>query len=113
MYHLSPYTYLTEALLGQAIGRTEIQCAAVELVTITPPAAQTCADYMAPYIASAGGYLTGTSDAAGAACQYCSFATTDAFLGLTFNIFYDNHWRDLGIFAAFIVFNVSASWSCI
>ena len=61
MYRLSPYTYLIEALLGQAIGKQPIQCSAVELVQITPPSGQTCAEYMGPYIATAGGYLTNPS----------------------------------------------------
>ena len=109
MYRLSPYTYLIEALLGQALGKLPIECSPVELVTIQPPGGQSCEAYMSPYISFAGGYLANpnaTSD-----CQYCSFSTTDAFLSTSFNIFYSNHWRDIGIFAAFVVFNVSASLS--
>ena len=34
MYRLSPYTYLIEGLLGQAIGRQTVECAAVELVQV-------------------------------------------------------------------------------
>ncbi|KAH9854553.1 ABC-2 type transporter-domain-containing protein [Lenzites betulinus] len=106
MYRLSPYTYLIEALLGQALGKQEIKCSAVELVTIQPPSGQTCAQYMGPYISAAGGYITNPD--ATSACEYCSFATTDAFLGTSFNIFYSHHWRNLGIFVAFIFFNLSA-----
>lgn len=94
-----------------ALGKQEIQCSDIELVTIQPPSGQTCSQYMDPYISAAGGYLSNanaTSD-----CGYCSFATTDAFLGQSFNIFYSNHWRDLGIFVAFIFFNVSPSPSFI
>ncbi|KAH9945220.1 pleiotropic drug resistance ABC transporter [Epithele typhae] len=104
MYRLSPYTYLTEALLGQALGHNPIRCSAVELVSVTPPAGQTCAAFMGPWLESAGGYL---ADTANGACEYCAYATTDAFLGTAFNIFYDLHWRDFGIFAAFVVFNVA------
>lgn len=106
MYYLSPYTYVIEALLGQALGHQPIQCSPVELATIEPPSGQSCAAYMGPYISSVGGYTTNPD--ATRACQYCSFSTTDAFLETSLNIFYDNHWRDLGIFAVFIVFNVSA-----
>ncbi|CDO77419.1 hypothetical protein BN946_scf184857.g26 [Trametes cinnabarina] len=104
MYRLSPFTYLIEALLGQALGKQPIQCAPVELVTIQPPSGQSCAQYMEPYIAMAGGYLTNPDASSG--CQYCEFSTTDGFLGTSFNIFYSHHWRDLGIFVAFICFNV-------
>ena len=60
---------------------------------------------MKEYIAFSGGYLTNPT--ATAACQFCSVRTTDQFLGAAFNIFYEHHWRDMGIVAAFIVFNVS------
>ena len=105
MYRLSPYTYLIEALLGQALGRQEIRCSDVEFVTIEPPSNQSCQQYMGPYISAAGGYLTNPDATSG--CQYCTFSTTDAFLESSFNIFYSHHWRNLGIFAAFICFNVS------
>ncbi|OJT05939.1 Brefeldin A resistance protein [Trametes pubescens] len=109
MYRLSPYTYLIEALLGQALGKQPIECSAIELVTIQPPSGQTCSQYMNPYISAAGGYLT-NPDATNN-CGYCSFDSTDAFLGQSFNIFYSNHWRDLGIFVAFIIFNIACIYS--
>ncbi|KAI0752733.1 pleiotropic drug resistance ABC transporter [Daedaleopsis nitida] len=104
MYRLSPYTYLIEAILGQALGHQAIECSAIELVTIQPPAGQSCTQYMSPFISTAGGYLTNPD--ATSNCQYCSYSTTDAFLSQSFNIFYSHHWRNVGIFAAFVVFNV-------
>jgi len=104
MYHLSPYTYLIEGLLGQAIGHKEINCSPIEFSTINPPSGMTCAEYMNPYIASNGGYLTNPT--ASAACHFCSARTTDELLGSAYNIYYDHHWRDLGIFVAYIFFNV-------
>jgi ATP-binding cassette subfamily G (WHITE) protein 2 (SNQ2) len=59
---------------------------------------------MDPYMARAGGYLTNPDSTA--ACQFCSLRTTDDLLDLSFNIKYSNRWRDVGIFVAFIVFNV-------
>ncbi|KAF8156049.1 pleiotropic drug resistance ABC transporter [Crassisporium funariophilum] len=104
MYHLSPFTYLIEGLLGQAIGRQEVNCAAVELATINPPAGMTCDQYMGPYMSFAGGYLTNPS--ASSACQFCSVRSTDEFLAGAFNIFYKNHWRDFGLMMAFVAFNI-------
>ncbi len=105
MYRVSPYTYLVEGLLGYALGHQPVTCSSVELVPITPPAGQTCAQYMGPYIAQVGGYLADPS--ASDTCQFCQYENTDGFLENSFNIFYANHWRNLGIFAAFIVINVS------
>ncbi|RPD61629.1 pleiotropic drug resistance ABC transporter [Lentinus tigrinus ALCF2SS1-7] len=104
MYHLSPYTYLIESILGQALGKLDIQCSSVELVTIEPPSGLSCAAYMDPFISVAGGYLANPN--ATSACQYCEFSSADAFLGNNFNIYDSHHWRDLGFFAAFVCFNV-------
>jgi len=108
MYRLSPYTYLIEGLLGQAIGNQEINCSAVEFVTLEPPSGLTCQDYMGAFTSVAGGYITNPE--ATSSCNFCAFRTTDQFLGLTFNIFYHHRWRDVGIVAAFIVFNVRLSF---
>ncbi|KAJ6624079.1 ABC-2 type transporter-domain-containing protein [Mycena sp. CBHHK59/15] len=91
MYHVSPFTYLTEGLLGQACEHE-------------PPSGQTCGQYLATYIANAGGYLTNPD--ASSACEFCSTATTDQFLGASFNIFYSHHWRDAGLMFAYIGFNI-------
>lgn len=105
MYRVSPYTYLVEGLLGYALGHQPITCSSAELVPITPPAGQTCGQYMDPYISLVGGYLADRD--ATDTCRFCQFQTTDGFLENSFNIFYSHHWRNLGIFAAFIVINVS------
>ncbi|PPQ81326.1 hypothetical protein CVT25_015082 [Psilocybe cyanescens] len=105
MYHLSPFTYLIEGLLGQAIGHQDINCSPIEFVRVDPPSGQTCGAFMAPYISAAGGYLANPD--ATSACEFCSMRTTDQFLGTAFNIFYKNHWRDFGIFIAFSLFNIS------
>jgi ABC-type multidrug transport system permease subunit len=87
------------------IGRQPINCADKELVTLEPPSGQTCGGYMAQYITNRGGYLT-NSDAT-SHCRFCSSRTTDQWMGPSFNIFYDHHWRDFGFFCAYIIFNVS------
>lgn len=93
--------------LSSVLGRQPITCSSVELVNIPPPSGMTCDQYLGPFIQTAGGYLTNGNDTSN--CKYCEFSTTDGFLELSFNIYYSNHWRDLGIFFAFIVFNVRFS----
>ena len=126
MFHLSPHTYLVEALMGDGklfpppppvvstiicstrgdtgLGGQEIVCSEVEFSTINPPVGLTCLQYMDPYISRAGGYLTNPDSTTG--CRFCSYRTTDQFLDLIFNLKYSHRWRDAGIFAAFTVFNV-------
>ncbi|TFK38228.1 pleiotropic drug resistance ABC transporter [Crucibulum laeve] len=108
MYRLSPFTYLVEALLGQSLGRQKITCSSVELVSVDPPSGRTCSEYLEKYMSVAGGYVTNPS--ATESCEFCAFATTDQFLGLSFNISYDHRWRNVGILLAFVVFNVAATF---
>jgi len=108
MYHLSPYTYFIEGLLGQALGKKPIVCSAIELVTLEPPSGRTCQDYLQTYIDNSGGYLTNPTAITG--CEFCAFASTDQFLGSSFNIFYSHHWRDFGITVGYIIFNISAMY---
>jgi len=121
MYRLSPYTYLIEGLLGQgdyspitifyvlmisptALGHQTIRCSDVELVQLNPPNGLSCAQYLNPFISSAGGYLVNPN--ATTACSFCSMSTADQFLASGFNIFYDHAWRNFGLMFAYIVFNV-------
>ncbi|KAF9076400.1 ABC transporter [Rhodocollybia butyracea] len=109
MYHLSPYTYVIEGLLGQAIGKQSITCSDVELVTLEPPSGQTCSQYMSNYINFAGGYLTNPD--ATSNCHFCSTATTDQFLEASFNISYAHRWRDIGFLCAYILFNIACIYA--
>ncbi|KAJ7196400.1 pleiotropic drug resistance ABC transporter [Mycena pura] len=109
MYRVSPFTYLVEGLLGQALGKHDVTCAAVELLKVDPPSGQTCGTYFAQYISSSGGYLT-NSDAT-SACEFCSTATTDQLLGPSFNIVYSHHWRDAGLMFVYIGFNIMALYA--
>ncbi|KAA1475296.1 pleiotropic drug resistance ABC transporter [Dentipellis sp. KUC8613] len=109
MYHLSPFTYLVEGLIGQAVGRQELSCAAVELVTVEPPQGSTCAQYLQAFMSFAGGYLN-NPDATNA-CQFCPVRSSDTYLAQNFNIFYSNHWRNFGLLVAYISFNIAAIYA--
>lgn len=104
MYRVSPFTYLIEGLLGQAIGNQEITCAPQELATVVPPSGQTCSQYMQNFIDIAGGYLQNPD--ASSDCLYCSARTTNELLLRNFNIEYSHRWRNVGIILGVTVFNV-------
>lgn len=63
---------------------------------------------MEPYMQLAGGRLANPDATFPDACQFCSLATTDAYLA-TVNIFYSQRWRNLGLMFVYIVFNVAAA----
>ena len=88
-----------------AVGNQEISCASKELATLDPPSGFSCGSYLQNFIAQNGGYLANADATSG--CQYCSFRTTNAWLQTSFNIRYSHRWRNVGIFCAFILFNVS------
>ncbi|KAI0074336.1 pleiotropic drug resistance ABC transporter [Panus rudis PR-1116 ss-1] len=106
MYRVSPFTYLIEGLLGQAIGGTPVNCAPVEFASLEPPSGESCQSFLQTYIDNQGGYLSNPDATSG--CLYCPFRTTDEYLLNTFNIEFSHHWRDLGIFIVFIAFNTVA-----
>ncbi|KIJ59863.1 hypothetical protein HYDPIDRAFT_99818, partial [Hydnomerulius pinastri MD-312] len=108
MYHVSPFTYLEEGLLGQAIGTQQVNCSPTELVSLNPPDGLTCSAYMQPFVDAAGGYLTNPN--ATSSCEYCAYYTTDEYLADNFSIEYIHHWRNLGILVGIIVFNVFATF---
>ncbi|KAL6303777.1 pleiotropic drug resistance ABC transporter [Sparassis latifolia] len=110
MYHVTPFTYLIEALLTQALGKKPIVCSAAELVTVDPPTGLTCTEYLGRFIAAKGGYVTNGN--ATSSCRYCAYATADAFLEQSFNMYYKYHWRDFGLFFVYIIFNIVATYAC-
>lgn len=87
-----------------ALGKQQVECSDIEYSHIDPPSGQTCSQYLGPYISAHGGYVTNLD--ATSQCQFCGYRTTDEYLSNNFNIRYSNRWRDLGIFIAFIIFNV-------
>jgi len=106
MYHVSPYTYLVEGLLGQAIGKQQLTCSTLELATLEPPSGMTCSAYLQTFIKNVGGYVTNPD--ATSSCQFCAFRTTDEFLFSSFHILYSHRWRNVGVFIAFSAFNIMA-----
>jgi len=110
MYYLSPFTYLTSAVLSVGLSRTEVHCSEIELLRFASPSngstATTCGEFMAPYIATRGGYLV-DNNAVGT-CQYCPIGQTDVYLEFL-RIRYDERWRNFGILWAYTVFNALAA----
>ncbi|KAJ9635209.1 Multidrug resistance protein [Coniosporium tulheliwenetii] len=102
MYRVSPFTYLVSAMLSTAVADTNVVCAANELLRFQPPSGQTCAQYLAPYISAAGGYLQNPD--ATADCNFCALSSTNTFLA-SVSSYYSEAWRNFGIMWAFIVFN--------
>ena len=105
MYRVNPFTYILEAFLGTSLANAAVHCAPNEYLYFSAPGGSTCAEYMGPYMRSAGGFLIG---GAGPDCQFCAMDKTNDFLD-TLHISFANRWRDFGLVWAYSVFNIAAA----
>lgn len=104
MYRVSPFTYLVSAMLSTGVSGADAVCEAVEFLKFTPPANQTCGDYMGPYIKLAGtGYLQDPT--ATAECAFCTVSKTNSFLSQISSDFADA-WRNFGLMWVYIAANI-------
>lgn len=103
LYQLDPFTRLIGGMVTTALHDLKVVCTKSELNLFTSPDGMNCGDYMQPFFDNGGpGYISNnqTSD-----CEYCAYKVGDEFYEpLQFD--FDNRWRDLGIFAAFVASNV-------
>ncbi|KAF2455502.1 putative ABC transporter [Lineolata rhizophorae] len=103
LYELVPFTRLIGSAVTTELHGRPVVCTAEEYNDFTAPPGQSCGSYMQDFFASGGpGYMlrNDTQD-----CSYCAYKVGDEFfkpLGYAF----ENRWRDLGIFAAFIGSNL-------
>jgi len=102
MYRVSPFTYWVAGIVATQVHERPVNCSPREVSVFSPPAGQTCGEYLAPYLQVAPGTLQNPD--ATVDCQYCSLSNADQFAAQS-NIYWSTKWRDYGIFWAFIVFN--------
>ncbi|KAJ3938633.1 uncharacterized protein N0V96_011363 [Colletotrichum fioriniae] len=106
MYWVSPMTYLVSGALSTCLHGSKVVCTATEIVSVPVPTNMTCGEFLGPFVERAGGYLVDA--AARETCGYCRMNTTDDYLE-TFEINYDDRWRNFGLLWVYIVFNVVAA----
>ncbi|KXJ89816.1 ABC-2 type transporter-domain-containing protein [Microdochium bolleyi] len=103
LYQLDPFTRLIGGTVTTALEGVEVVCKSSELQRFNAPGGSSCGEYMAPYFKSGGlGYIANNATSA---CEFCAYKVGNQFyepLGFHF----DNRWRDLGIYAAFIFSNI-------
>ncbi|PYH99303.1 hypothetical protein BO71DRAFT_394369 [Aspergillus ellipticus CBS 707.79] len=106
MYRVSPFTYWASAMVSVQVHGREVICSSSELSVLNPPSGQTCGQYLSEYASLAGGRLmnpNATSD-----CSYCSVSTADEYISAS-GIEYSQHWRNFGIFWAYVVFHIAGA----
>lgn len=103
LYRVSPIAYWVSAVLSTGLANVNVTCASNEWTAVTPPQGSTCGNYMADYIAQAGGYVMDPDSEH--TCSYCAVKDTNVFLA-SISSHYEDRWRNFGILWAFIVFNI-------
>ncbi|GAA5913660.1 hypothetical protein JCM5296_007276 [Sporobolomyces johnsonii] len=108
MYHLTPFTYLIDSLVSNALGGVKITCKTSQFQTVNPPAGQDCVAWMQPYTSANTGYAEVLQDGS---CGYCAYAVGDQYLSQV-GMSYSHRWRNVGFLWAYIAFNVAAVFLC-
>lgn len=103
LYQLDPFTRLIGGMVVTELHDLPVVCKTSELNLFSAPDGQSCGEYMSDFFSSGGpGYIV---DNVTNACEYCAYAVGDQFYqGLNFH--FENRWRDMGIFIAFIGSNL-------
>jgi ATP-binding cassette subfamily G (WHITE) protein 2 (SNQ2) len=104
MYRLTPFTYLIEGLVSNAMGGQKLSCTWEQFQRVIPPAGQECLAYLSTYNANAGSYAEILPDGG---CGLCTYGSGDAYLR-TLNMSFSHRWRNLGFMVAYILFNIAA-----
>ncbi|KAF2878465.1 P-loop containing nucleoside triphosphate hydrolase protein [Massariosphaeria phaeospora] len=107
LYRVSPLTYVVAGLLAVGMSDKLVHCTESELLILQAPDPMTCGDYLASYLASAGGRLLNPDATAG--CQFCPISDTTSFLA-TLNIKYSSRWEYLGYIFVFVAFNIGMTF---
>ncbi|OAL69363.1 hypothetical protein A7D00_6482 [Trichophyton violaceum] len=103
LHELDPFTRLVSGMVVTELHGQEVKCTGLEMNRFTAPSGETCGSYMEKFFASNGpGYLASNATDM---CEYCAYKVGDEFYR-AFGMSFDNRWRDLGIFAAFIGSNL-------
>ncbi|WFD27171.1 hypothetical protein MNAN1_002167 [Malassezia nana] len=109
MFRLSPFTWIMEGILGNAIGGSQVECAPDELQEIIPPEGLSCADYLRGFTSERGsrersiGYFT---ELPNQHCGFCRFRFGDDYL-TSVEMEASGKYRDLGLICAYIAFNTA------
>ncbi|RCI16254.1 hypothetical protein L249_2588 [Ophiocordyceps polyrhachis-furcata BCC 54312] len=101
---LDPLSRLISGMVTTALAGLPVRCRPGELNRFSAPETLTCRSYMDGFFAKGGaGYLVSGD---GVSCEYCAYKVGDEFFG-PLAMSFEDRWRDLGIFAAFIVSNLA------
>ncbi|KAL4902399.1 hypothetical protein BDW74DRAFT_180901 [Aspergillus multicolor] len=102
-YELDPFTRIISGMVTTELHERAVVCTPGEYNRFQAPEGQTCGEYMQAFFDRGGiGYL---ADNATQSCEYCAYRVGDEYYQ-AFEMSFNNRWRDLGIYAAFVGSNL-------
>ena len=118
MYHLSPFTYLVEGLMGNTVHDQEVRCEPNEFNILYPPHGSSCDEYLGDFtvplsqvpkpespeadgLRGSGYYIQGSNGI----CLYCPMRRGEDYL-TSISMSSSYRFRDIGILAAYAGFNL-------
>ncbi|KAI9492436.1 ABC-2 type transporter-domain-containing protein [Zychaea mexicana] len=105
MYWLDPFHYVMEGYAVNELENLPVECNDRDLFKFSPPANQTCGEYMQDFFADGGsGYIVNPSTST--QCEYCTYRTAEEYYSGTYGWDAIHKWRNIGILCIFVVFNV-------
>lgn len=106
MYRVSPFTYWVGGMLAVGIANAPVNCADYEMLKVPALDGMTCGEYLSGFATKNFGKVANPLSTG--VCDYCRVVDTNSYLA-SLNISYHQRWRNLGIFMAYIAFNMIAS----
>jgi ATP-binding cassette subfamily G (WHITE) protein 2 (SNQ2) len=101
IYYLNPFNYLMGSLLTFTVFDAEVNCTDREFAIFDPPSGQTCASYLADFLAGRGSRTNLVNPEATSACRVCEYRRgSDYLYGLNLKDYYYG-WRDAAIVVIF------------
>ena len=107
MFYLSPFTWIVEGILGNAIGGVDVQCLVEEMNQVNPPPGKDCHSWLDPFTTgpNARGYWKPNPKNDGS-CLYCQYQKGDDYLSSVW-LNANHRFADLGIILAYTAFNTA------
>lgn len=104
MWRASPYTYFVESMAGTCLHNRKVVCSSSEMNYLNPPNGETCGKYLSAFFQYNNGYVADPN--ATSNCGVCPYSVGDEYLK-TVGMFFSHRNRNIAIFIAYIVFNLS------